>query len=105
MNTKIARIKDFLIETWQSIDLEFKAKAWYSFLLFCFVVGLFVFGGEQWEQMTKQREQKDYEKYRIENRKQICKQISQGNELLFECVYQYPSRAEFDEFNISKAKQ
>ena len=47
---------------------------------------------------TKNAE-KQWEKYKVENRKQICKQISQGNdELLFECRYQYPSKAEFEKF-------
>ena len=56
---------------------------------------------------------KAYKKYKTENRKQICKQILQGNELVFECTYQYPSKAEFDkavdqkrqEINTSKDTQ
>ena len=47
-------------------------------------------------------ESKAYRQYREKNRKQICKQISQGSELVFECTYQYPSKAEFDEWFYSQ---
>lgn len=41
-------------------------------------------------------ERNAWERYREENRKLICKQISQKDELILECVYQYPSKDEFD---------
>lgn len=53
-------------------------------------------------------ERNAWERYREENRKLICKQISQKDELILECVYQYPSKDEFDKIffkNTTKDKQ
>lgn len=58
------------------------------------------------EYSATKKAEKQWEKYKVENSKQICKQISQGNdELLFECKYQYPSKAEFEKFYFQNKKK